>query len=263
MCIILFAYQRHPQYKLIVAANRDEFYSRPTAPAGFWPEQPDLLAGRDEEQGGTWMGITTQGRFAALTNYRDPARTLDGAVSRGELVSGFLLGKQTPEAYLEEVDTRAKVYNGFNLLVGTVGTGDSLWYYSNQSRQIIKVESGISGLSNHLLNTPWPKVVRGRDRLMEAVSAPELEQEVLWQILSDRERAADDRLPQTGVSLELERILSPVFIESPGYGTRASTILLVGYDGQVQFTEKSLDIESGQWHTGHYRFMLEKAAQNK
>lgn len=260
MCIILFAYHKHPQYKLIVAANRDEFYSRPTAPAGFWQERPGLLAGRDEEQGGTWMGITTHGRFATLTNYRDPARTLNSAVSRGELVSGFLSGKQTPEAYLKDVDNRAKAYNGFNLLVGTVGTGDSLWYYSNQSRQISQVESGISGLSNHLLNTPWPKVVRGRDRLREAVSAPEFEQELLWQLLSDRERPADGRLPQTGVSLELERILSSVFIESPGYGTRASTILLVGYDGQVQFAEKSLDVEAGKWHTENYRFVIEKAA---
>lgn len=260
MCIILFAYHNHPKYKLIIAANRDEFYSRPTASANFWQDQPNLLAGRDEEQGGTWLGITKEGRFAALTNYRDPASTRKGAVSRGQLVSEFLSGSQKPEAYLKSVDEQAENYNGFNLLVGTVGEADSLWYYSNQSRHISQVARGISGLSNHLLNTPWPKVVRGRDRLSEAIGTAEVEQELLWKILSDRERPVDDRLPQTGVSLELERILSPIFIESPGYGTRASTVVLVDYAGQVHFAEKSLAVKANCWHTERYQFIIEKAA---
>ncbi len=260
MCIILFAYHNHPKYKLIVTANRDEFYSRPSSSAHFWQDQPKLLAGRDEEQGGTWLGITKEGRFAALTNYRDPASTRQNAVTRGQLVSEFLSGSQKPEDYLKTVDEQAENYNGFNLLVGMVGQTDSLWYYSNQSRHMSQVGRGVSGLSNHLLNTPWPKVVRGRDRLSEAVGTPEVEQELLWQILTDRERPVDDRLPQTGVSLELERILSPIFIESPGYGTRASTVVLVDYAGQVTFAEKSLDVKAGEWHKANYRFVIEKAA---
>jgi len=262
MCIILLAYHCHPQYKLIVAANRDEYYSRPSAPAQFWPDQPNIVAGRDLLQQGTWLGVTKQGRFAALTNYRDPAGMRTDAESRGQLVSRFLAGSQSSQEYLQAVEQEAGRYNGFNLLVGNIGDNDSLWYYSNRSKQISQVERGVSGLSNHLLNTPWPKVMRGRERLKKAVgSRGNVQEELMWQILTDRAKPDDAVLPQTGVTLELERILSPIFIESPGYGTRASTLLFVGYDGQVQFVERSLDVETECWHKKEYQFVIEKAAR--
>jgi uncharacterized protein with NRDE domain len=152
----------------VVAANRDEFFSRRTAAADFWDDAPDVLAGRDLEAGGTWLGVSRSGRFAALTNFRDPARNKTGAPSRGELVSRFLTGLKSHEAYLAELESCADCYNGFNLVFGDP---DGLWCFSNCGEGERQLASGVYGLSNHLLDTPWPKVARGKSALNAALRA--------------------------------------------------------------------------------------------
>ena len=259
MCIIFLAYNWHPEYSLIVAANRDEFYSRPSAAAGFWSDNPEILAGRDLEQQGTWLGITRQGRFAAITNYRDPASMEPNALSRGHLVSNFLAGSESGQDYLAQVAPQADQYNGFNLLVGTLADKGGLWYYSNKEGVIRGIEPGIHGLSNHLLNTPWPKVEKGKKSFAVAIGAEENQlEESLCQLLEDRSEAADELLPSTGVAPELERLLSSIHIVSPTYGTRATTVLRVKRDGGVKFAEKSLDFENNTWLTVEYPFSFSR-----
>lgn len=237
MCLILMAIQSHPVYTLVVAANRDEFYDRPTAPACFWHEHPDILAGKDLRAGGTWLGVTRGGRIAGLTNYRDPASLKAHAPSRGELVSGFLKGEETPEEYLTRLDQRADEYNGFNLVAGT---GHRIYWYSNRGGGIRRLAPGIYGISNHLLDTPWPKVVRAKAALKEILAGqPGPLRDLLFQMLSDRTVAEDHVLPHTGVGIQWERILSPVFISSPDYGTRSSTLLLIDRENNVTFVERT------------------------
>lgn len=238
MCLILIAWQAHPDYPLVIAANRDEFHARPTRPAGFWPEAPLLLAGRDDAAGGTWLGITRHGRFAALTNYRDPAATDSRRPSRGKLVSDFLLGTLCPEDYLRHSAAYGAACNGYNLLVGTCGGSPSLWSASNVSGPPVELAPGVHGLSNHLLNTSWPKVGAGRTALQAALW-PQPEDAALLALLTDEQRPDDAALPATGVPLEWERLLAAAFIRGPGYGTRASTLLKVRRDGRVMFDETS------------------------
>jgi len=234
MCLILLAWRAHPDYPLVVAANRDEFFSRRTAAADFWDDAPGVLAGRDLEAGGTWLGISRNGRFAALTNYRDPARNKDGAPSRGELVSRFLTGLQSPEAYLAELESCADRYNGFNLVFGDP---DGLWCFSNCGEGEKQLAPGVYGLSNHLLDTPWPKVARGKSALNAALRALP-DETPLFTLLRDDSIAPDEALPRTGVSLEWERLLSAAFVRMPGYGTRSATVLLVDQAGNVRFIEQ-------------------------
>jgi uncharacterized protein with NRDE domain len=237
MCLILFAYRWHPHYPLVLAANRDEFYDRPTAPLAFWPENLALLAGRDLAAGGTWLGVNRQGRLAAITNYRDPANFRPQAPSRGPLVSDFLQSQEPAQTYLQRLQLQADDYNGFNLLLGD---DEGLHYYSNQGGEPRVLSPGLYGLSNHLLNTPWPKVERGKRDLAAALSrTAELVPETLWPVLGDRTPAPDEALPATGVSLEWERALSPLFIATPGYGTRSSTLLWIDPQHQVTVQEKS------------------------
>lgn len=235
MCLILFAYRYHPTYKLIVAANRDESLERLTAPAQFWEDHPQLLAGRDLTKMGTWMGVTTSGRFAALTNYRDPYEPITGKSSRGELVADFLTSSGNPADYMKEVASTRHLYPGYNLLVGDA---NDLYYYSNRGNKIQKLEPGIYGVSNHLINTEWPKVNRGKEGLLRTINSsdPNIIEQLLT-LLQNEEPAPDDSLPNTGVSLEWERILSPMFIESEGYGTRSSTILLTT-DDEIFYKER-------------------------
>ena len=251
MCLILFAYRIHPHYRLLVAANRDEFYARPTAPMAFWEEAPDLLAGRDLAAGGTWLGITRQGRFAAITNYRDPCNVRPDAPSRGALVSGYLQGQEPARDYLNRLIPKARDYNGFNLLLGDA---EGLCYYSNQDGAPRILSPGLYGLSNHLLDTPWPKVERGRRQLgalLERQADPSPAD--LLQLLADRTPVPDEALPRTGVSLAWERTLSPMFIASPNYGTRSSTVLQLAAGGAVYVAEKtwvSGEIREFQFSTG-------------
>jgi len=255
MCLILLAYNTHPSYRLIVAANRDEFYERPSAAADFWPACPQLLAGRDLKDGGTWMGITKNGKFAAITNYRDPASHRSGVPSRGKLVSNYLCGDMNPGKYLDKLSRQMDKYNGFNLIIGDK---NDLFFFSNRSgRQ--RLDAGIYGLSNHLLNTPWPKVRRGKKALSDAMNkkgAP-LE-EALFAILANRKKAPERQLPATGIGLEWERLLSPIFIESAAYGTRSSTILLIGKNGRIKLLEKVFDGKTEPWLTSRFSFIMNK-----
>lgn len=223
MCLIAFAWQLHPSFPLIVAANRDEFYHRAAAPARFWEDNPQVLAGRDLQAGGTWMGVTRTGRFAALTNFREPG-VPPGRYSRGLLVSRFLEGQMAAADYAEQIAAEGEHYSGFNLLLGDA---QGLFALSNRGLAPTAVPPGIHGLSNHLLNTPWPKVQKARAGLEQALLAPHAT-EALFALMADEERAADEVLPNTGVGLEMERMLSPLFIRSPNYGTRVSTVLQWG-----------------------------------
>lgn len=239
MCLIFVALKSHPDHKLIIAANRDEYYDRPTAKASFWDESPGLLAGKDLRGGGTWLGITRSGRIAAITNYRDPSSIKSHAPSRGKLVVDFLLGRQNAVDYLERLDQKAAGYNGFNLLIGNK---EELYFYSNRGDVARNLFSGVYGLSNHLLDTPWPKVTRAKKMFRKSLSEKTGPQpHAIFEILSDRSIPDDEDLPDTGVDLEWERILSPIFITSPAYGTRSSTLLLIDQNDHVTFIEKTFD----------------------
>lgn len=252
MCMILFAYDCHPTYQLVVAANRDEFYNRPTSAAEFWKDNPDILAGRDLQEGGSWMGITTGGRFAALTNYRDPASYKSQFPSRGHLVQNYLSSYLAPESYIEKLDSEGAMYNGFNLLLGTY---KSLYYYSNREKLIRKVEKGVHGLSNSLLDVPWPKVSKGINAICDVLQDEDIDVEHLFDIMADREQPDDWTLPQTGVSLEMERMLAPAYVMSPNYGTRGTTIILLDRKHHVQFWERSfLSMQMDKWKEVYYEF---------
>lgn len=260
MCLILFSYDEHPDYALVVAANRDEFYGRPTAPAAFWDDAPHVLAGRDLEAGGTWMGVTRSGRWAAVTNYRDPTARKEEAPSRGQLVAGYLRQeKATPTAYLDQLVPEAGRYNGFNLLVGAPGT---LGYYSNRDGAVRMLAPGLYGLSNHLLDTGWPKVERGRKKLRRALEADDVTADRLLDLLYDTTAPADERLPDTGIGVAGERLLSPMFIEGERYGTRSSTVLVVDRAGHVTFAERTYDREAAP-RTRRFTFEVETVSADR
>jgi uncharacterized protein with NRDE domain len=233
MCLIVFAWQPGQPQPLVVAANRDEFFPRPSQPAAPWPEVPGLIAGRDLQAGGTWLGIGPQGRFAALTNIRDLSLP-QGERSRGELPIDFLSSTDSPEHFLQRLADQQQRYGGFNLLVGS---RDELWHFNSQSGLARSLPSGIYGVSNADLNTPWPKLERAKQALQ--ASLPAARQEALFELLSNPQRPDDAALPKTGVSLETERMLSSVFIASPGYGTRASTVLIAHANGSRTLHERS------------------------
>ena len=239
MCLIVFAYRHHPDFPLVVAANRDEAYDRPTVSANFWPDTPQLLAGRDRREGGTWLGITRGGRFAAVTNFRDGLAAGPGAArSRGTLTVDFLLGALSPGDYLTQIANRAEEYAGFNVLVGDP-TG--LFYLSNRDNNGNKprqLPAGIYGLSNHLLDANWPKIVGGKAALQNALEQP-LQHGALHELLHDNTVAADEALPDTRIGIELERVLAPRFIVSERYGTRACTSLSIDSAGEVTFCEQN------------------------
>jgi uncharacterized protein with NRDE domain len=238
MCLIVFAWQARAEYPLIVAANRDEWHARPAIPADWWPDAPTSLAGRDLQAGGTWLGVTQNGRFAALTNYRDPSSRKSVAPTRGQLVADYLRSDENPHDYLATLAAHAMQYNDFNLLAGD---RHSLWCFSSRDALIEAVAPGVHGLSNHRLDEPWPKVTSGKAMLRASLEMPEdaLSARLLT-FLSSTERVADADLPNTGVGVERERLLSPPLIVSPTYGTRCSTLLFAG-PGQTRFAEHTRD----------------------
>lgn len=257
MCLILFAHKVHPDYPLVLAANRDEAYARPTAPAGFWADSPHIYGGRDLEQGGTWFGINRSGMFAAVTNFREGAGAKTSLRSRGELVANYLRQNLRPEEYVARVHGEGSAYNGFNLLAGDP---DELRYLSNRSAQSTIVAPGVHGLSNHLLDTPWPKVERGRKILAELLQgSAQVLMDGLFRLLAERTVAPDYALPQTGVGLPRERVLSPAFIASPTYGTRSSTVVLIDNHGEVVLIERSFGELGNPGSTTSGRFTLETA----
>ncbi|MDR5658984.1 NRDE family protein [Serpentinicella sp. ANB-PHB4] len=249
----MFAYKVHPKYPLLLIGNRDEFYNRPTKHATFWDDHPQILAGRDLEKNGTWLGITKEGRFAALTNFRDPNKVLINSRSRGELVSSFLKSSTLPEKYLDDIKKSHHLYQGFNLLVGNV---HELHYYSKLDNKAFKLAPGIYGLSNHSLDTPWPKVTLGKKLISEAITYDSQIHSKLFDILKNDERPPDINLPNTDVGLKWERLLSSIYIKSHEYGTRAMTVLSYSKDNKVTFIEKSLLQERDKWIESFYHFYL-------
>ena len=242
MCLIVFAWQVIPGVPLIAAANRDEFYDRPATAADNWPEAPHVIAGRDLKAGGTWMGVAQEGpggaRFAAITNIRGPQERRVDAPSRGALVADYLAGDMSAAEYIAHIATGSDAYNGFNLVLGD---RDSLYWFSNRGVDDVRngkqLEPGIYGVSNGLLDAPWPKVVRTKAQFASLLcqGAPE---DAYFEMLADTTRAPDARLPDTGIELDLERQLSAVCIETPGYGTRTSTVVKVYLNAPAELHER-------------------------
>jgi uncharacterized protein with NRDE domain len=253
MCLIFIALQHHPKYKLILAGNRDEFYNRKTAAAQFWNDHPAVLGGRDLEAGGTWLGVSKAGKIAMVTNYRDPQNIDPYAPSRGHLVSDFLIDSSEASQYLTAISTNGKRYNGFNLILGSM---DELWYYSNYGQGVEKLAAGFHGLSNHLLDTSWPKVLRGKEKLKPILAKREINPEELFEVLYDDQRAADDLLPTTGLPQDRERALSSMFIKTEGYGSRCSTVILVDRNNEVTFSERVYNVPTFEYTAQNFRFRI-------
>ena len=256
MCIILLVHKAHPDYPLILAANRDEAYDRPAAPAAFWSDHPQVCGGRDLDKGGTWLGLTRAGRIAAVTNFRDGLPKNPAARSRGELVGAFLTGNSDAGAYLERVKSQGEQYNDFILIAGGL---DALYWLSNRGPGVEKIPPGVHGLSNHLLNTPWPKITRSKRAVEALLDTGETALIAgLFEVLADRSEAPDHELPDTGVGLSRERQLSAVFISGERYGTRASTVVLVDKEGGVVFSERSFGTGASALGEVTHRFRLDR-----
>lgn len=233
MCLLFCCLHAHEGYPFILLANRDEFYERPTRAVGFWPDSPEVLAGRDLDRGGTWLGIARSGRWAALTNYRDPSDATFER-SRGDIVRDYLTSEQTPRAFADSIREIGEEFDGFNLLFGD--RHESLWL-SNRSPDLRNLDKGIFGLSNHLLETPWPKVVSGKQNLAAQLKEEPVADQ-LFDPLADQTVYEKD-LPQTGVDPSLERMLSSAFISSPHYGTRSSTLIMIDRENRAYFEERT------------------------
>jgi uncharacterized protein with NRDE domain len=234
MCLILFAWHTHADYPLALAANRDEFYNRPTLPLAPWRDAPDIIGGRDLVAGGGWLAAHADGRFAAVTNVRQGLPPRPDAKSRGQLIADYLKNNFQPMDFIKEIEQEA--YDGFNLLLGG---RQELYYCSNRNGvQPERLQPGIYGLSNHRLDTPWPKVAIAKQAFaaaLDTLPAPTC----FFRLLADRTPAPDQDLPQTGIPLAMERMLSAIFIASSDYGARASTFLLQHRDGHFSMTERS------------------------
>jgi uncharacterized protein with NRDE domain len=258
MCVILFATRAHPRFPLILAANRDEAYARPAAPAAFWSDAPHLYAGRDLEQGGTWLGLSVSGKLAAITNYRQGSAGSEAPRSRGELTRDYLESSRDAEAYLGEVSQRYDQYRGFSMILGTL---ERLYFCSNRAERIEPIAPGVHGLSNRLLDEPWPKVRRGIAAIEGLLGADEATlTRGLFDLLGDRSTAPDHLLPATGIALERERDLSAVFIAGSTYGTRASTVVLVDSQGEVSYIERSFGPGGAPIGSTEQRFTLARSA---
>ena len=254
MCILFIAVNQHPNYPLIIAANRDEFHNRPTLQSQFWEHQDNVLAGRDLQAGGTWMGINKNGRLSALTNVRDPQKIMPDATSRGELVSNYLTQHPSPKSYLGALRQTKDNYNGYNLLFGQ---WNDLWVYNNHTDKAQRLEAGVFGLSNADLDSPWPKINQGVGKLKShCQQAGPIDTQKLFDILLDQQQSTDDLLPKTGVPIEWERKLSSIFIQSDDYGTRSATLLMIDNDKQVSWLEHSFDSSGINVEQAEYHFQI-------
>jgi uncharacterized protein with NRDE domain len=252
MCLIVLAYKYHPDYKLILGANRDEFYDRPADAAHQWKDNPSLLAGKDLKEGGTWCGITTDGKIAAITNYRNMKSIKKNAVSRGKIVTGYLLGNYSPEQFAGELIETAEQYNGYSLVFGNKS---DLYFFSNQTKKLEEIQPGIHGLSNHLIDTPWFNVTCGKNLLKNAINNHSDFTGKLFEMLNDKTLAPDSDLPDTGLPVETEKKISSIFVENKNYGTRSSTVILIDKDNRVTFIEKSLN-GNKEWISNSFRFEI-------
>lgn len=258
MCLILVAWRVHPQFPCVIAANRDEFFGRPTAEADWWPDRSGILAGRDLQAGGTWLGVTRSGRFAALTNFRDPlALSATQLPSRGTLVTDFLAADWSTAEGLAELARRGATCNPFNVLCSD---GKTLGAYESTTAKTRMLEPGVYALSNHLLDTPWPKVRQAKSRLSAALDDLPKAASML-DLLLDVEPAPDDELPDTGVSVEMEKMLSSAFVRGEGYGTRCSTIMIMGIDGASTFAEWTWNATGSLAGLARYHFQIDPAGQ--
>ncbi len=246
MCLAVISWQSHPEFPLVIAANRDEFYTRSSRAAAWWGQNVSLLAGRDEEAGGSWFGINRRGRFALLTNVRSPAERNPHAPSRGAVVLASLQSHEAIGDWLRDLAPRAQVFNGFNLLLGdplAVGLRQpaEMHYYSNRlTAETTLLRPGVYGLSNGFLDSPWPKVTRTVSRFATQI-AQKVDVEAILTMMADRSVARDRELPSTGVPMDWERALSAVQIRANGYGTRSTTVLTVRADAVANFVERSFD----------------------
>lgn len=236
MCLIAFSYKTHPQYPLILAANRDELYNRPTRKAQFWKEEPTILAGKDLKGGGTWLGVSKDQKIAALTNYRDIKSIKENAPTRGNIIKNFLTAGSSAENFLQDLSKKGNSYNGFNLIAGSI---NNLFYYSNQKNTFTEIEPGIHSVSNAFLDTPWPKTEAIVRQFKEKTAGKEPKEEELFRILCNTDQYPDQDLPETGLPKEMERAVSAIFIKTPGYGTRCSTLVFVDNQGEITFVERT------------------------
>ncbi|PRY98975.1 uncharacterized protein with NRDE domain [Jezberella montanilacus] len=255
MCLAVIAYRISEKWPLVIVTNRDEFHARDAIPVGPWTDHPSIIAGRDVTGGGTWLGLSTKGRIALLTNVREPGRHIPDAPTRGQLTERFLLADEAPADHALSLQTVIDRYNGFNLLIGHV---NELWYVSNRSsRSPHKLDPGIYGLSNAELQTPWPKLIKTRDAVathLKSLSStnPDPDHQFLFDIMNDRQAPPDDQLPLTGVGIERERMLGSPFIKSETYGTRCTTAVMFRQDGTAWVFERTFDpdgqvIGSAEW----------------
>lgn len=250
MCLILIAHQLTQQIPLLVLANRDEFYARPTMAARHWEESPGMIAGRDLVSGGTWFGARND-RWATVTNIREGAKSKENhnSRSRGWLVRDYLQGELPPEDFFASIKATMGDFAGFNLLLGDAR---ELWYASNRDNSPRLLPPAIYGLSNHRLDTPWPKVVRGKRGLDQLLNGSSFDKEAAFALLADTTRAKDRELPDTAIPLEWERALSAAFIATPEYGTRCSTLLMVKAGGHHLFIERRFAEEPQQWEMSEF-----------
>lgn len=241
MCLLFFAVNHHHSYRLVIAANRDEYYHRPTETARFWDDAPHVLGGRDLDQGGTWLGITRNGRWGAITNYREVGAN-QFSNSRGHLIRDFLVGEDAADEFIDKIQRRSGRYAGFNLIVGDP---KNVFYFSNRGGDPQVCNEGVYGLSNHLLDSPWPKLTSGKDRLIDLLAQDgDLDTQNLFSLLGNQHMTMTG-LPDTGVGEDLERLLSPAFINCRDYGTRSSTVILVDRERRVRFIERSFPSTDG------------------
>ena len=258
MCILFIAVDQHPNYPLIIAANRDEFHQRPTQHSHYWPSNSALLAGKDLEAGGTWMGVSRNGKVSALTNIRNPHRIQKNAISRGALVTAFLEDQAIDEeTYTQQLVSHASRYNGYNLLMGCMRRNHYA-VFNNHTLQYQTLQKGYYGLSNASLDTPWPKIEHGKLALADYCEThSELNPDALFKLLSNQTKAADDALPDTGVPLQWERLLSSIFIQGEDYGTRTSTLLWLDRSGHVHWAERNFSADAIITDEHYYHFHLE------
>jgi uncharacterized protein with NRDE domain len=252
MCLVLFAWKAHPDYRLLLAANRDELHARPTREMHWWPDAPALLAGRDLQAGGSWFAIAKNGRFAIVTNYRETRGRSSAKRSRGELVRNFVEGSEDPLTFGADLDGHQ--YGGFSLLAGD---NDELVYWSNRGDEPRVLPAGVYGLSNASLDTPWPKLLRCREKLNDAIVKNDLSLTSLSRILADKEPAPASQIETGGLSFDVARALSAPFIVTPEYGTRCSTSLLIGNNGHVEVSERRFDPAGNPSGDSVFRFSVQ------
>jgi uncharacterized protein with NRDE domain len=260
MCLIVFSYKTSSDYPFILAGNRDEFYERPTTPVHIWQTDPRIIAGKDEKAGGTWLGFTETGRFAAITNYRDMNNLKEDAPTRGKIVTDFLLSEKYVLTFLKNLKQQSHLYNGFNLIAGTF---DQLYYLSNQKEEIEKIEPGVHVISNAFLNTPWPKSQWAKERFEEIIDNSGFDDGELFKLLQNTRRYPKDKLPETGLPDEMEKAVSSVFIITEEYGTRSSSIIAVDNNSKAGFIEQtyspgSIEVENVE----RYSIQLQKQDLN-